>query len=280
MRTNAVHNTRHLRICGLERFLSVGSKLYASGTLEFDDRLEFDTLHPPSPLNENQDLFFKLGLIPLFSDAPEHSLKTLLQNAQEVSPPPGTQIVERATPADTLHLILQGYVGSYAEDGADAQCLVDLMGTNSFIGLPEIFLSRPHQYAYRTFGDTQILCIPTQDLLSALQTDWNLLKSMMGGISQRLHGLVNQINSLKTQKAIQRLAAHFLELAEHNGGALEFTLPYDKKDLAAHLGLVPVSLSRALKKLKNHGVDVQGRSITIHDPQSLMSLVEGPMSLI
>ncbi|WP_139135114.1 helix-turn-helix domain-containing protein [Magnetovibrio blakemorei] len=232
-----------------------------------------------SPLSEDPGLIFRLGMVPVFLDTPQKSLCALLQNATQLMPPPGTQIVGSDTTADHLHIVLQGYVGSYAGDGvtsddaAGAQQLLNCIGANSFIGLSEIFLNHPHKYAYRTFDDTHIVSIPTEDLLSALEKDWVLLRSMLCGMSQRIHGLVHQINSLKTQKAEQRLAAHFLDLMEQQGGGMAFELPYGKKKLAAHLGLVPESLSRALKRLKERGVHVEGRSITISDPQSLMDVL-------
>lgn len=248
-------------------------------SLGFDDGLEVGILHSHNlhsqyVLDETRDLFSRLERIALFSDMAERSLRALLKNAQKQSPPPGTELVERGTSGEALYLILQGYVGSYADDGADAECLIDLLGADSFIGLPEILLARPYEHVYRTFGETHILRIPTQDLMNALETDWNLLKSMMGGLSQRLHRLVKQIDGLKTQKAEQRLVTHFLELIEQNAGACAFTLPYDKKDLAAHLGIVPASLSRALKRLKARGIHVKGRVITVDDPRSLMDFVE------
>lgn len=240
----------------------------------------FSLLQFKSNVGENEELFFRLSLLPFFCEAPEKSLRTLLQHASKMSPLPGIQVAERGAPVEAVFLVLQGYVGSYAEDGSDAGCLVDLMGINSFVGLPELFLARPHPYTYRTFGGTHILRIPAETLLGILDSDWNLQRSIMGGLSRRIHGLVQQIDSLKTQRAEQRLAAHFLECIEHNAGALEFRLAYDKKDLAAHLGLVPESLSRALKRLKDHGVQARGRSISIKDRQALMDTLVSPRSMV
>jgi len=219
-------------------------------------------------------------------DIPKQNLQVLFRQASQETLPPGTKIIKEAAPADHLYLILQGYVGSYTSerksraDQADAHHLVDFVDENGFIGLPELFLSRPHKYTYKTFGETRIVSIPAAALFAALKTDWVLLKSLLGEMSQRIHGLVHQIDSLKTQRAEQRLAAHFLELMERQGKRREIVLPYGKKDLADHLGLAPESLSRALKRLKERGVEVHGRTIIVHTRQALTDCLESARATI
>ncbi|MCW8914782.1 MAG: helix-turn-helix domain-containing protein [Magnetovibrio sp.] len=225
-------------------------------------------------LADDWGLLFALSLVPSLSEAPEDSRRALLQIAEQHYLPPGTQLDTGVKTVNTVYLVLQGHVGSYTKDANEHGQLVDIIGTNSFIGLPELFLMRDIEHVYRTIGESHILSFPSENLANTLKTNWVLLQSMLGGLSRKIHGLIGQIDSLKAQNAEQRLAAHFLECMKNNNNALAFTLPYEKKDLAAHLGIVPESLSRALKKLKASGVNVKGRKITIEDPQKLAEALD------
>ena len=55
----------------------------------------------------------------------------------------------------------------------------------------------------------------------------------------------------------------------NNGRAARFTLPADKRTIAALLSMTPENLSRSFGALNNHGVRVQGPMVHIDDLDAL-----------
>jgi CRP-like cAMP-binding protein len=88
---------------------------------------------------------------------------------------------------------------------------------------------------------------------------------MVASTSQHLHHLVQQVEQLKAQSGVQRLAEFLTSLSQTRQGRCEISLPYDKMLIAAHLGLTPESLSRAFGKLREIGVTTRASQVIIDD---------------
>ncbi len=90
-----------------------------------------------------------------------------------------------------------------------------------------------------------------------------------------LRSLVNQVESLKTRNAPQRVAQFLITLtAGETSGPCEVELPHDKVLIAGRLGMNPESLSRAFGRLKSHGVTVTGNAVRIADLSELIAFAE------
>ena len=63
------------------------------------------------------------------------------------------------------------------------------------------------------------------------------------------------------------------------GDAAVFTLSMQKRRLASYLGMTAENLSRAFNALLPYGVVVDGATVTISDPQDLITLAK-PSPLI
>lgn len=216
----------------------------------------------------------RLAGVPAFSSIRGDSAERLVALAQPASASPNGCLARKGEAAATVFVSLSGHVGVYAGDEPRGDQLIDLIPPANVIGLAEACLGQPHPYSYFASDDVDYLAIPTDGLIAALQDDTTLLRSMLGALSLRLHGMVAQISALKTQRADRRLAEHLLALIDENDGETTFRLTYDKRTLAAHLGIAPESLSRSLAKLKDLGVELRGRRVHVEDPERLREFSE------
>ena len=89
---------------------------------------------------------------------------------------------------------------------------------------------------------------------------------MIASTSQHMHHLAQQVEQLKAQTGVQRLAEFLVSLCPRDGGECTIALPYDKILIAGRLGLKPESLSRAFAKLRSVGVDVHASHVVVRDP--------------
>jgi len=96
--------------------------------------------------------------------------------------------------------------------------------------------------------------------------------AMIASSSRRMQRLVQEIEHLKAQTGIQRVAEFLASLCPPGAGPHMITLPYDKTLIAGHLGLKPESLSRAFAKLRSIGVNIHASHVVVREVAKLKCL--------
>ena len=80
------------------------------------------------------------------------------------------------------------------------------------------------------------------------------------------------IERLTSRSALQRVAAFLAGHCTGERGPISLHLPHGKGFIAARLGMEPETFSRALAKLRGHGVESRGQTVHIADMASLRRL--------
>jgi CRP-like cAMP-binding protein len=96
---------------------------------------------------------------------------------------------------------------------------------------------------------------------------------VMGVLSQRLHGLIGEIDNLTLHDARTRVARYLLaQVPQDRRG---FTLEVPKGVLASRLSIKPETFSRVIRQLTQDGIcSVRGAQVTIIDRAGLTALAE------
>lgn len=102
---------------------------------------------------------------------------------------------------------------------------------------------------------------------------------MLGGVSKRLHGAIQDIEQLTLQNASMRVIQLLLQSApDGEGNQYSLDLETPKQVLASRLSVRPETFSRILQQLsRKELISVQGRTIRILDFNGLqreLSLVQ------
>ena len=121
----------------------------------------------------------------------------------------------------------------------------------------------------------RVLAIPASGFKKLLQENPDIGLAMLSTLSQRMHQLVGDIESLKTQPASQRVGHFLLKLCSVDEGPTVVALPYDKTVVSGRLGIQPESLSRILAKLRKLGVKSKGGRVSISDVGALRRFCHG-----
>ena len=103
---------------------------------------------------------------------------------------------------------------------------------------------------------------------------------MIATASHHLHDLVQQIEQLKAQSGVQRVAEFLASLVPVESGSCVIALPYDKLLIAARLGLKPESLSRTFAKLRSVGVAVHASHVAVSDVGRLRQIAADERSTV
>ena len=103
------------------------------------------------------------------------------------------------------------------------------------------------------------------------------MQASSGGVKSLV--AAQELKNQKLRPGLKRLANWLVRRDIETGGGGRFAVPFDKKVLAAKLGMAPEVLSRSFATLAKYDVIVQGRDVEIRDMESLLRLAK-PSPLI
>lgn len=124
--------------------------------------------------------------------------------------------------------------------------------------------------------DAVLLLFPCTAFKELLSQQPNLAINMLAILARHLRRFALLIDQLSLQQVPQRLANYLLASTERMGNSATLELDLSKGQLAALLGTIPETLSRAFYKLSGDGlIAISGAQIRILDRQRLLALGTG-----
>jgi CRP-like cAMP-binding protein len=121
---------------------------------------------------------------------------------------------------------------------------------------------------------TELIAIDSQKYAALLQNSVDSCFKLLGVMSQRIHGLVNDIDSLTLHSSKSRLAGYLVSCLTHSSSAgktIKLELP--KGVIASRLSMKPETFSRALHNLDESGIiSVEKRQVTVNDELALREI--------
>lgn len=121
----------------------------------------------------------------------------------------------------------------------------------------------------------EVLFFPRQPFLALLKQNPALAIDLLKSFASHLRRLSALVDNLSLREVPGRLAAYLLDLSDRSENARRVELDMSKGQLAALLGTIPETLSRAFYKLSREGViAVEGAKIELLDRDRLEQLAE------
>lgn len=112
--------------------------------------------------------------------------------------------------------------------------------------------------------NSEVVFIPRAAFLMVLQQHPSLAIAMLGTYARHLRRLTHLVDTLSFQEVPERLTNYLLMLSDRNGNADVVELDLPKGQLAALLGTIPETLSRAFYKLSQEGmIEINGTKIRL-----------------
>jgi CRP-like cAMP-binding protein len=215
-----------------------------------------------------------LSKVPLFMELNRQQLDYLLADAQLLEAPAQQMVCEKGASLHGFYCVLAGKVKLFLQSAGGQEKIIDVVGPGSSFAEAAVFLDRPCPVYAQTLEPTRMIYVQARTVLKALDEAPQFARSMLAGLSIRLHQLINEVESSSLQNASQRVVGYLLEEAgQPEQGAVKFTLPISKATIAAKLGLTPETFSRALGCLSKQGlISVEGRCILLRDVQRMKCL--------
>jgi len=209
---------------------------------------------------------------PLFSALDDSQLQQLLRACVTRSLPAGAHIFGPAQKADRFYLILAGKVKVYKQSAGGDEQILHLYTAGQTFGEAAMLADIRYPAHAQTLDDSTLLIISRRALKGLIDSSADLAFALMAGLSAKLREFNLLIEQLSLKEVPARLAGVLLELSRQAGDDT-FRLKQTKRELAAQIGTVAETLSRALKKLKSMGlIEVKGSTITVVDAEAMADL--------
>lgn len=196
---------------------------------------------------------------------------------------PGAILFHHRDPYRGFYLLLEGVVHIYRLSASGRMLVLHVIQPGeSFAEIPlfEPGLEDPtYPATAETLRDSQFLFIPKEPFLRFVDENPRTCLHMLGQMARRQREAIRQLDALSLQDVQCRLARHLAERAPAAPGPEAPTIELDvpKSILAAELGTVPETLSRALRKLEEQDLIRSDLSaITVKDPDGLRRVGQQP----
>lgn len=186
----------------------------------------------------------------------------------------GESIFLQGDPAEFIGIVLEGWVKLFRIKPHGAEVVIGVFARgDSFAEAPAV-TEAPYPVSASAVTECRLQMIPSRILVELMDRDPAVTRAILSATLVQLHGLVDQIEQLKAQSGAQRVAQFLLSLAPVLSGPCTLTLPYNKALVAARLGMKPESMSRALARLRDVGVQVPQNRVAIADVAALREFIE------
>ncbi|MBS7792690.1 cyclic nucleotide-binding domain-containing protein [Roseococcus sp. SDR] len=187
--------------------------------------------------------------------------------------PAHVELIQTGEPADFLHVIVDGTVEMFSGH-RDRETTLGVSGPGDSFILAAVLFDRPYLQSARALTAARILMVPAEAVRQAFAADAGFARSVAESLALAYRGLIMELKNQKLRSGLERLANWLLAHDAANGSKGRFDLPFDKKVLAARLGMAPEVLSRSFAALVPYEVVVQGPSVVIRDPAVLRKLAQ------
>jgi len=203
----------------------------------------------------------RVKALPLFAGVSPDVFRRLTGGAFLQRFPAGTTLLLEGDRVDFLYVLLDGTVELQGAWRDRETTLAVLRPVSTFI-LAAVVLDADGLMSARTLERSEILMLSGEVIRRTMKEDSDFAFAVSQELAGCYRGLVRSIKNQKLRGGVERLANYLITQRIRQGGEDTITLQYEKRVLAALLGMTPENLSRAFASLGSHGVTVRGPTVT------------------
>jgi CRP-like cAMP-binding protein len=185
---------------------------------------------------------------------------------------PQTVLVRQDDPATAFFIVISGWLKLYRNNPAGDEAVVEMITTGASFSEAVAFTGNRYIVTAEAVTEARVARIPADHFTRCIRENPDVALSMVASISEHMHYLCQQVEQLKAQSGLQRVAEFLASFSQAERGKCAFALPYDKMLIARQLGIMPESLSRAFARLRAVGVTVNASQVKIEDIAKLRQL--------
>jgi CRP/FNR family transcriptional regulator len=181
-------------------------------------------------------------------------------------------------PAKGLYAVLDGRVKVFKSGPDGKEQILRIWEAGEIFGEAPALWGGYYPASATALEPSELLWIPRDRLIEALRRDPELGLALLAAMSQRLHHLTGLVEELSLREVPARLAGYLIQLpVAREGDQTVVELDVSKAQLAASIGTIPETLSRALSRLARDGLlaPASARKIRLIDLEGLEEIASG-----
>lgn len=206
--------------------------------------------------------------IHLFRDLSADDMEDIWKHAHVINLDKEEVLFLQGNSAERFYLVFSGLVklSRLSPDGQEK--VMEIVKPGETFAEALMFLEHPYlPVSASALNVAEVISFDSIQFLNMLKQSPSTCLVMLGGMSQRIRGLVQEIDHLSVLTGRQRLSAYLLELA---GESDSLHLPIQKAVLASRLSIKPETFSRIIKQFRTtNTIEVRGSDIEILDKDKL-----------
>ena len=218
--------------------------------------------------------------IAVFRGLKSETVEHIIAPATAVMLRPHEWIVRQDDPATAFFIVIDGWVKLFRITPSGDETVIHILTKGESFAEAVAFTGNRYPATAEAVTDARVARVPADHIVRCIRESPDIALAMIASTSQHLHHLVQQIEQLKAQSGVQRVAEFIASLSLAQKGKCAIALPYDKVLIAARLGLTPESLSRAFAKLRAVGVVIDSSQVVIKDIAKLRSIAADDRSAV
>lgn len=227
-------------------------------------------------LIENKDT---LQNIPLFSELSIEQLRKISSFSKLKSFDKHDRIFNEDEFYLGFYILLKGSVKVFKLSRNGKESVLHIIRPlTAFADIP-LFEGGNYPVSAEALEESLTLFIPKEKFLELIYTEPDISLKMLAGFAKRLKSLINQLEDISSKEVPARLAKYLLNEIKTAGMEktpepfVKLTIP--KLTIAAYIGTITETLSRAFKKLQDEGIiRVNGKKIFVKDLNGLKELAK------
>ncbi|MFB1489200.1 MULTISPECIES: Crp/Fnr family transcriptional regulator [unclassified Thiocapsa] len=216
----------------------------------------------------------ELKTAPLLAGLSTEQLERVSRHAVRVVLGAEQILFSQGDPAERFYLVLAGQIQLYRLSPSGAEKVIELVSPGQTFAEALMFLNAPrYPVCAGALAPTELISLDARDFAQMLRESVETCFLMLGSLSQRLRGLIGEIDNLTMHSASSRVARYLLAKIPPDRRMIK--LDVRKGVLASRLSIQPETFSRVVKDLGAQGViDVHGAQVTILDRDALGEIAQ------
>jgi len=209
-----------------------------------------------------------LDNIPLLAQLPPAELQKLLSRARIRTWPKRSLILREGERPANLYLLLDGLVRLCTAFETQPVTLLVLTPGTCFAA-SALLRDEPMLTAAEALDHSKVAEIPADDVLRLVRAMDPFAQGLLQELAIGYRNALRELKTMRLPNKQERLVSWVLNMYRQGRARNEIELPFTKVQLAARLGMQPATLSRMFARLAQHGVEVRGRFLRVHDIEAL-----------
>ena len=214
-----------------------------------------------------------LSRIASFSELPRPLLGRLADASGFQRIGKGSILFREGERSHFVYALVEGSV-SLLKGPRHEEIIAEFMEAGDLFLIPPALLTLPYMVTAKAVTDVLIVMIPAEEFIRFSETELAFSVALNHVLASHWHLLLRHLTQTKSRAADTRVMQYLMDNAGVTEGPMRIVLPGSKKDLAAHLGMTPETLSRSLKRLSRLGVTSARSEIRIADVTRLRTLLQ------